>query len=98
MNTPTPSPWLFIEQNMNTIDKLVFSQVRNSKDLDPEDFKHDVIVYIAERVHTYNPKRSGPSTWIFWQVKAVLKLHLNRFKKRPEQLETEVENSYCSEV
>lgn len=46
------------------------------------DFYQSVIVRLVERYPHYDPDRSAPSTWITWQIRAVVTNYTRHYHKR----------------
>ena len=77
--------WAFVLQHATIINRIVRKQSFGSG-ISPEDMESEVFIRVAEKWKTYNEEASAPSTWIWWQARAVRK---DLIRNRIRQLETE---------
>jgi DNA-directed RNA polymerase specialized sigma24 family protein len=50
--------------------------------MDADDLHSSLLVRMVEKWHTYDPSRSAPSTWIWWQARAVRTAMVDQRRRR----------------
>lgn len=73
--------WAWVMQHADLIRGAAF-KLSAGTGIEAADLHSDLIVYIVERHHTYDPGRSAPSTWVWWQGLAVKKVLTQHRAKR----------------
>lgn len=84
MKTPsdTSEAWAFVLRHDKVMRRLAIRHVRALSESDKEEWLRDVQVRCVEKYDRYDPKRSAPVTWIYWQMRAVTTTWTRRFAKR----------------
>lgn len=74
--------WAFILRWKDRLPKLAHRYCGALSKDDREAFLHDVIVYVADKHHRYDPSRSAEQTWLVWQIRAVSTSWTRRYRRQ----------------
>lgn len=65
---------------------------------DADDMHSSLLVRLVERWHSYDPKRSAPSTWIWWQARAVRTAMVDQRRRRLSEVPIEDASSLSTQA
>jgi hypothetical protein len=78
-----PDPWTWILRNATTIRRLCARFGHFA--IEPKELEAEVLLDLAEEFERFDPKRGGPSTWIFWRINRVRSRLLRDMYKDPSR-------------
>ncbi len=64
---PSAAAWSFVLEHTTLIERA--ARYACPRHVDVEAFRQELMIYVARRHHSYDPSKSGPSTWIGWQAR-----------------------------